>query len=160
MEVWKDIEGYEGRYQISDQGRVKSLTTGSILKTFLCGSGYPEIVLTKHRKRQPKLIHRLVAEAFIPNPESKREVNHKDGNKHNNDVSNLEWVTPSENQRHSRKVLGAKSFQRKVVCVELQRTFDSIKAASDALGLKSPLIWKCCNGTQVTTGGYHWRYAE
>ena len=158
MEVWKDINGYEGLYQVSNKGRVRN--TQSILKTFECGSGYREIILTKCHKRTPKLIHRLVAEAFLPNTESKREVNHKDGNKHNNDVSNLEWVTPSENQSHSRKVLGSKSFQRRVICEELQQTFESIKEASDAFGLKSPLIWKCCNGKQITTGGYHWRYAD
>lgn len=158
MEVWKDIDGYEGRYQISNKGRVRNAE--SILKTFECGSGYCEIILTKCRKRTPKLIHRLVAEAFLPNAERKREVNHKDGNKHNNDVSNLEWVTPSENQMHSHRVLGSKSFQRKVVCVELQRTFESIKDAATKLELKSPLIWKCCNGTQRTTGGYHWKYAD
>lgn len=158
MEVWKDIAGYDGLYQISNKGRVRNAR--SILKTFVCGSGYSEIILTKNRKRKPKLIHRLVAEAFLLNPVGKREVNHKDGNKLNNDVGNLEWVTPSENQAHSRRVLGAKSFQRKVVCVELQRTFNSLKEASTTMGLKLPLIWKCCNGTQVTTGGYHWRYAN
>jgi len=158
MEVWKDVADYEGLYQISNQGRVRNAE--SVLKTFVCGSGYREIILTKHRKRTPKLIHRMVAEAFLPNPDGKQEVNHKDGNKFNNDVSNLEWVTPSENQRHSRMVLGAKSFQRSVVCVELQRTYESIAKAATDLGLKSPLIWKCCNGTQRTTGGYHWRYAE
>ena len=160
MEQWKDIAGYEGRYQVSTKGRLKNSTTGIILKTFTCGSGYLEIILTKKGKRQPKLIHRLVAEAFIPNPESKREVNHKDGDKHNNDVSNLEWATPSENQKHSRAVLGNKSFQRRVLCVELHRTFDSLTSAAKELGLKKPLVWKCCNGKQVTTGGYHWRYAD
>ena len=158
MEVWKDIKGYEGLYQVSNKGRVRNMER--VLKTFECGSGYSEIILSKHQMRTPKLIHRLVAEAFLPNTESKREVNHKDGNKHNNDVDNLEWVTPSENQQHSRRVLGAKSLQRKVICEELQQMFESIKEASDALGLKSPLIWKCCNGKQITTGGYHWRYAD
>lgn len=160
MEQWKDVDGYEGRYQISSKGRLKSSATGAILKTFMCGSGYHEIILTKSGNRKPKLIHRLVAEAFIPNPENKREVNHKDGNKHNNDVCNLEWVTPSENQKHSRSVLGNKSYQRKVLCVELHRTFDSLTAAAKELGLKKPLVWKCCNGKQETTGGYHWRYVD
>lgn len=169
MENWKDILGYEGRYQVSDNGRVKGLPIDEkhckrseeiILKTFVCGAGYQEVLLYRNNQRKPKLVHRLVAEAFIPNPDGKREVNHKDGNKHNNDASNLEWVTPSENQQHSRKVLNSQSFKRKVLCVEMGKTFESIKQAATTLGLKSPLIWKCCNGTQGTTGGYHWQYAD
>lgn len=160
MELWKDIEDYEGQYEISSEGRVANKRTGKVLKTFVCGSGYSEIILTKGSQRKPKLIHRLVAEAFIPNPEGKREVNHKNGDKFDNDISNLEWATPSENQRHSRRVLGSKSYQRSVLCVELGRTFVSIRAAANEFGLKSPLIWKCCNGFQITTGGYHWQYAD
>lgn len=168
-EVWKDIKGYEGRYQVSNLGRVKSLPIDEkfckrpeeiILTPFLCGSGYYEVTLYYQKRRKPKLIHRLVAETFIPNPDDKKEVNHKDGNKLNNDASNLEWVTPSENQQHSRKVLKSQSHKCKVICVETGESFDSIKDASDKYGLKSPLIWKCCNGKQNTTGGYHWRYKE
>ena len=167
-EVWKDIDGYEGLYQISNLGRVKSLARNemfckrpeTILKPFLCGSGYQEIILTKNAERKPKLIHRLVAEAFVPNTDGRREVNHKDGNKGNNVVANLEWVTPSENQKHSRKVLNAQSFKRKVVCVESSVEYESITEAADKNGLQSTLIWKCCNGTQRTTGGYHWKYAD
>ena len=110
MEVWKDIKGYEGRYQVSNNGRVKSLpinekyckrTDEIILKPFMCGSGYQEVILKINGQRKPKLIHRLVADAFIPNPTNKKEVNHKDGNKFNNDYTNLEWVSSSENIRHS-----------------------------------------------------------
>lgn len=168
MEVWKDIKGYEGRYQVSNTGRIKGLPIDEkfckkreevILKTFMCGSGYQEVILSIHGKRTPKLIHRLVAEAFISNPEGKKEVNHKDGDKCNNNVNNLEWVTPSENQAHSRSVLGYQSFKRKIVCEETGEVFDSIKDAADKHGLWTTLIWKCCNGKQNTTGGYHWRYA-
>jgi hypothetical protein len=167
-EEWKDISGYEGLYQISNHGRVKSLERNekfckrpeSILKTFLCGSGYQEIILKNKEGRKPKLIHRLVAEAFIPNEEGKREVNHKDGNKTNNEVSNLEWVTPSENQSHSHKVLKVQSFKRKVICVESGEKYESIKEAAEKNNLQTTLIWKCCNGTQKTTGGYHWKYAD
>jgi hypothetical protein len=168
MEEWKDIEGYEGLYQISNLGRVKSLPRNDkfykraeeiILKTFKCGSGYQEVILHKDRKRKPKLIHRLVAEAFILNQKNRREVNHKDGNKANNTVSNLEWVTPSENQRHSIDVLkNTRSKTKKVICVETNEVFLSLKSASDKYNLKAPLIWKCCNNKQRTTGGYHWEY--
>lgn len=158
MEVWKDIEGYEGRYQISNRGRVKSIAKGIVMRTFLCGSGYEEVILSVKRKRKPKLIHRMVAEAFVPNPDCKREVNHKDGNKLNNDFTNLEWVTPSENIRHSYGVLKNKGYTRKVACLETDEVFDSLNEAAEKYGLQVPLIWKCCNGRQKTTGGYHWRY--
>ena len=169
MEVWKDIPGYEGKYQISNRGRVKSLprnekfckrSTAIILKTFTCGSGYQEVILKDHGRRKPHLIHRMVATAFVPNPEGKEEVNHKDGNKDNNDCTNLEWVTPRENIRHSFDELEHKLNTRSVVCVETGEVFGSIKAAADTKGLQLPLIWKCCNGRQQTTGGYHWKYEE
>lgn len=170
MEVWKDVKGYEGRYQISNRGRVKSLpidekfckrTEEVIMRTFTCGSGYQEVIFTSRRKRKPMLIHRMVAEAFIANPDEKKEVNHKDGNKMNNDVTNLEWVTPSENIRHSYDVLLNKPpHTRKVTCIETKEVFVSIKEAADRYGLLVPLIWKCCNGMQKTTGGFHWEYAE
>lgn len=170
MEKWMDIKGYEGRYQISNLGRVKSLPIDEkfckrneevILKPFVCGSGYYEVILRQNGKRKPKLIHRLVAETFIPNPHGKKEVNHKDGNKYNNEMSNLEWVTSSENQLHSIKVLNnSLGKKREVVCVETGEVFESLKKASEKYGLQLPLIWKCCNGKQVTTGGYHWEYKE
>ena len=169
MEIWKDIPCYEGKYQISNKGRVKSLPRNErfckrseeiILKTFVCGSGYHEVLLYKNRKRKPMLIHRMVAEAFVLNPTGKGEVNHKDGDKFNNEYTNLEWVTPKENIRHSYDVLEHKTIGRKVLCVETNEVFDSLKEAADKYGLQLPLIWKCCNGKQHTTGGYHWSYKE
>ena len=169
MEVWKDIPGYEGKYQISNMGRVKSLPrnekfckrpTEVILKTFICGSGYQEVILKDNGTRKPKLIHRMVAESFVPNPSGKEEVNHKDGDKDNNRYTNLEWVTPRENIRHSYDVLSHKTNGKRVECVETGETFDSLKEAANKYGLQLPLIWKCCNGRQKTTGGYHWRYKE
>ena len=169
MEVWKDIPSYEGKYQISNKGRVKSLPRNEkfckrseevILKAFACGSGYQEVILRNNGKRKPKLIHRMVAEAFVPNPAGKGEVNHKDGNKDNNEHSNLEWVTPKENIKHAYDVLEHKRLGRKVLCVETKEVFDSLKDAADKKGLQLSLIWKCCNGKQHTTGGYHWAYKE
>lgn len=169
MEVWKDIEGYEGKYQVSNMGRIKSLPRNEkfckrseevILKTFVCGSGYQEVILSSNGCRKPKLIHRMVAEAFVPNPKQKREVNHRDGNKFNNVYTNLEWVTPRENIQHSYDILQNKAHSRSVVCVETNEKFCSLKEAASKFGLQLPLIWKCCNGKQDTTGGYHWRYAD
>ena len=109
MENWKDIKGYEGIYQISKIGMVKSLAgTGSgkrphdsMMNTFGNGNGYAYVTLTKNKKRRNHYIHRLVAEAFVSNPESKPQVNHIDCNKKNNTWNNLEWVTPKENMRHA-----------------------------------------------------------
>lgn len=95
-----DIKGYEGIYKISKDGKVWSGLSrryiGSDVK-----NAYTIVDLRKEGKQHIKTVHRLVAEHFIPNPENLREVNHKDGNKHNNDVSNLEWVTSSQNTKHS-----------------------------------------------------------
>lgn len=95
-------------YRISSEGKVRSVITGKVLKTFLCTSRsnhHPreKISLYKNGKSFKKLIHRLVAEAFIPNPEKKPQVNHKDGNPLNNNLSNLEWVTQKENVEHAVK---------------------------------------------------------
>lgn len=106
-EIWKPICGYEDRYEVSDRGRVRSLNyhrTGEIkeLKTRVDRYGYLCISLPMEGNRRKHFtIHRLVAIAFIPNPDNKPEVNHKDGNKKNNYPSNLEWVSMKENQRHA-----------------------------------------------------------
>lgn len=99
----KEIEGYEGRYYITDNGDVFNIKRSSKLSPSVSSTaGYLKISLTNSSGARPTyLLHRLVAMAFIPNPENKREVNHKDGNKANNHVSNLEWATPSENIKHA-----------------------------------------------------------
>ena len=116
-ERWKDVVGYEGLYQVSNLGRVKSLdrtllgknsieykVRGKIRKISCIGKGYQKIQLSKEGNSKNFLIHRLVAQAFIPNPENLPIVNHIDGNTHNNHVSNLEWVTQSENINHAIKI--------------------------------------------------------
>lgn len=113
MEVWKDIVGYEGLYQVSNLGRVKSLKRNKannygkvperVLKQQINkkSGGYSQASLCKEGKYKVFFIHRLVARAFIHNPDNKPVVNHKDGNKHNNCVGNLEWCTQKENVLHS-----------------------------------------------------------
>lgn len=107
-ERWKDIDGYEGMYQVSDRGRVKSLNyrcTGreGFLSQAVAKIGYPVVVLCKDKIQKMYYVHRLVAKAFLDNPQRKPEVNHIDGNKENNFVENLEWATYAENQRHACK---------------------------------------------------------
>jgi hypothetical protein len=106
MEIWKDVVGYEGKYKVSSLGRIKSSpkpkrTTEKILKPLPNKVGYLMVDLGDGVKIKRFLTHRLVAEAFIPNPCNKEQVNHIDGVKGNNVLSNLEWVTRSENQKHS-----------------------------------------------------------
>ena len=107
-EIWKDIVGYEGIYEISNLGRIrtfnyKNTNNVEIMKNFIDGSGYIKISLCKNGIKKQYFIHRLVAQAFIPNLKNKRTVNHKDGNKLNNCVGNLEWVTCEENIHHAWK---------------------------------------------------------
>lgn len=115
MEQWKDIKGYEGLYQVSNYGRVKSLTyrkcvhgirtisnANIVLSPFDNGNGYLTISLTRNQKRKNFYVHRLVAENFINNPNKFNVVNHKDFNRKNNKVENLEWCTQKYNTNHAR----------------------------------------------------------
>lgn len=104
MEEWKDIIGYENLYQVSSYGRIRNVRTNRILKPFnIARNKYAGIALIKDNKKTTARINRLVATAFIDNPENKPCVNHKDYDKHNNRVDNLEWVTYSENNIYSLK---------------------------------------------------------
>ena len=104
-EIWRWISGFEGLYQISNFGRVKSFsrrgTSKKIIKPWINRQGYLIVDLCKNSKSKHFPVHRLVAQAFIPNPENKPEPNHEDGNKFNNHVSNLKWATKSENIQHA-----------------------------------------------------------
>lgn len=106
-EIWKDIPEFEGHYQVSNLGRVRSIRTSQgtyrerLKKTYLDRNGYENIDLFKQNKQHKHLVHRLVAKAFLPNPSNKPNINHKDAVKHNNVLLNLEWCTQSENLIHA-----------------------------------------------------------
>ena len=165
MEIWKDIKGYPG-YQISNLGRVWSVKSQRCLKPYN-SNGYLKIDLfAANGKRKKEYIHRLVAIAFIDNPDGLPQVNHISGNKQNNCVENLEWVDRSKNMYHSYHDLGNTKgcFTGKtVLCVETNIIYNSLREAADAVGLASISgIKGCCDKTYgyKTAKGYHWEWVN
>lgn len=164
-EEWKEIKGFP-KYSVSNLGKIKNNETGKILKPYRVGGAgnqYPAVDLypKKHIK-----VHRIVALHFIPNPENKREVNHKDGDHFNSSAENLEWVTGSENCKHAYKELGKVRLSgsknpnaRRILRVEDGKTFGSLQEATKAIGLKAHTsISKALKKENLTAGGYHWKY--
>ena len=143
-EIWKDIKGYEGLYQISNLGQVKSLARPINNFNQCCNKdkllkggikrGYRQVILLKDKKRKYASVHRLVAEAFLPNPDKKPQVNHIDGNKKNNRLDNLEWVTASENMKHSYdSKIRVPHQERPVRIVETGEIFKSVKECAEKI---------------------------
>ena len=176
MEIWKDIKGYEGKYQVSNYGRVKSLNyrhTGNekLLKPILQTDGYLYVSLCKPLKRFS--IHRLVAEAFIQNPDNLPEVNHKDENPTNNHVDNLEWCTNKYNINYgSRNKRVSESLSKKVYQYtldgELVKEWKST-AECGRNGFQQQNIVRCCKGGFIRNNkwvnvnqhrGYKWTYEK
>ena len=165
--MWKQIINATN-YEVSDDGQVRNSLSGKILKGRLSKSGYLQvsIKMLDTQKFQNQYIHRLVAEYFIPNEDNKREVNHKDGNKINNNVENLEWVTPSENQIHRQKILGKnKTSNRRIGQFDTQdnfiQSFDSIVDAVKAMNRTSRVnIDSVLQGRRKTAYGFIWRYLD
>ncbi len=182
QEIWKDIPGYEGLYQVSDLGRVKSLeryknNNGGFVKVpekIFNGAprnGYLLVGLSKGGKRKTCAIHRLVAIAFIPNPENKPTVNHINGNKTDNRAVNLEWNTDAENIRHafatglngfehSKNKKGSIPVAQYDTDMNLVRTYPSMMEAERQTGIPNRNIALCCRGKYGRIGGYIWKYAE
>jgi len=178
---WESIKGFEGLYEISDQGRVKSLGKGKStnpnnciargLKLKTTTNGYINCKLLNKGKAHHLLVHRLVALHFIDNPDKKKEVNHKDGDKTNNCIENLEWVTSSENQKHA-YLLGlqkirsganspfSKPIEQRTTTGDLVKIWGSIKEACRELGFNSVGIIGCCKKKKKykTAYGYKWNY--
>ena len=164
-ELWKDIDGYEGLYQVSNLGNVKSLNynrTGKerILKPGNNGLGYLNVLLCKNGKTKTFKIHRLVANAFIPNPYNKPEVNHKDENKTNNCVDNLEWMTSKENNNYgTRNERISKLVLQFTKNGEFVKEWLSMHQIEIELGFANSHISECCNGKRKTAYGYIWKFA-
>lgn len=166
FEVWRDIPGYEGRYQASTYGRIRNKRNDRILSQHKSTKGYCIVSLGEKECK----VHRLVAMAFIPNPSQKAQVNHKDENKENNNVSNLEWATNYENHEYgtrNQRVVSTmiKNGNAKRVIMlnldgEILKSFNSFRSAEQYVGGKSNggNIYACCNNKAKTAYGYRWRY--
>ena len=173
MEVWKDIKGYEGKYQISSYGQIKSLNynnTGNekLLVPILTTGGYLKVVLCKNGKPKPFYIHRLVAINFIPNPDGLPEINHKDEDKVNNNAENLERCTGKYNCNYGTRLeRHGKAMCKKIICLTTGEEFNSIKEASNIYNIEKTNISACCRG-KVKSAGKHpvtgekmiWKFKE
>lgn len=162
---WKVIPGYENLYEVSNHGKIARIDKGfRLLRQRLNGRGYPQVNLSKEGVLYTVAVHRLVAEAFVPNPNHYTEVNHLDENKQNNNASNLEWCTRKHNVNYgSRTEKQSRKISKPVVgysSVGVVR-FPSGIAAAKALSVKSSsCISACRKGKRKTAYGYRWRYAN
>jgi len=185
-EIFKDIAGYEGLYQVSNFGRVKSLKNivkyknnkiyiykERILNLEECKNGYLRINLQKNKKRKHYLLHRLIAQTFIPNPKNKPTVNHINGIKSDNRIENLEWNTRSENTKHAFRIglmkpywLGkfgkdiplSKPVLQYTLNGELIKEWENAKFVERQIGIPSSSICRCCNGIAKTVHNFKWKY--
>lgn len=159
----KDIKGYEGLYAITSCGKVWSYRSKKFLKPRITIYGYERVALYKDGEPKDYSVHRLVAETYIPNPESKPQVNHKNEDKTFNCINNLEWVSILENNTYGTRVERMRKSQlgkhtKKVMCVETNEIFNSISDASISVNRSISAISHCLNGHSKTCGGYHWKY--
>ena len=164
-EIWTDIKDYEGIYQISNMGRVKNIKYNRFLKMGVT-RGYQIVILSKNNKTKSFLVHRLVMKNFCPvNDMDNLQVNHKDENKLNNCLSNLEWMTRKENvnygtgiQRRAESQRFHNSRSKPIRCVETKEEFISIRECERITGIDKASLNRCLHGRQHTAGGYHWEY--
>lgn len=159
-EIWKDCKGYEGKYQVSNLGRVWSIGSQKYLNGSIDKDGYIQVCLTaKNGKAKKERVHRLVALTFLSNPKGLPQVNHIDENKENNCVDNLEWTSIKDNANHgTRNKRISKANSIPVYCFELDKTFYGAREAERELGINHSSIGKACQGKQKTAGGYLWEY--
>ena len=156
IEEFRDIPGYEGMYEVSNLGRVKNVETGRILKPGKDRYGYLKVVLCKNGTRKTIKVHRLVALTFLPNPNNYPEVNHRDEDKTNNTVDNLEWCTRDYNNNYSL----AKPVLQYDLLGNFIREWPSASKVEEETGIWQTSISACCLGRYgfKTAGGYLWKF--
>lgn len=181
---WRHIDTIEGNFEVSDTGLVRNATTGNVLKCRVAKCGYAMAHFRANRKQWLKYVHRLVAMAFIPNPDGKPFVNHIDGDKTNNNVDNLEWVTPKENSIHAYRTGLSSDAVEKMIAATRNRTpercreiaakgikkrmrpvvrndgviYPSIKDAAEAIESTPGCVHNTLSGRYKTTAGYSFSY--
>ena len=176
MEQWKEISGYEGYYEVSNYGNVRSIphkvntksgkqrnSPGRVLAQKITKNGYKQVHLSKGNESHYKSVHRLVASAFVPNPDRLPQVNHKDENKTNNYADNLEWMTASDNCKHGHRndtMVEQRSRSVERLMGDVTVTYNSIHSAAEETGVSAAHICQCRRGERETTGGTRWRYAD
>lgn len=162
MEVWKEIKDYEGLYWISNFGKVKSNKKVLSIPN-RNNSKYLQIILYKKGKRSTKLIHRLVAESFISNPNNLPQVNHIDENPKNNHVSNLEWCTCEYNNNYGTiKARSSAGHKKPIIQLDLNDNviaeFQSATDAANILGFERKNICACCNNKRKSANNFKWKF--
>lgn len=159
IEIFKDIEGYKGLYQVSNLGNIKSLKfrKEKTLKPKKDKDGYLMVNLYKEKKPKTFKVHRLVAQAFIENPNNLPEVNHKDEDKTNNHVTNLEWCDRKYNINYGTAI---QRISKQVLCLETGKIYPSANEVQRQLGFAQGNISACCNGRIKQAYGFHWKYVE
>lgn len=166
-EIWCPIKGYEGLYGVSDKGRVKSIGYGKerILKPQRTTDGYLRVGLRKNREQKCYLVHRLVAQTFIPNPDNLPQVNHKDEDKENNSVQNLEWCSSKYNanfgtrtQRQSEKL--SKPVLQYSKSGAFVKEWKSTHDVKRNLGYSNGYISSCCNGRYKSAYNFIWKFKD
>lgn len=181
MEIWK-ITNYSQEYMVSNQGRVKSLKRGKehIMTPYIGKNGYYVLTFYINRKTKIVYLHRLIAEAFIPNPQSKKCIDHIDGNPRNNDIENLKWATHKENMNNPVSIKRMKTAERPtitqkaksllsehycyeahdkpVLCITTGKLYKSAAQAMRETGVGKHIV-DCCKGRRNYCGGLQWKYA-
>ena len=161
FETFVKVVGFEN-YEVSNLGKVRNIKSGKVLKPHLNHKGYLKHHLSKNNKLKELFLHRIIATAFIDNPEGKPCVNHIDENKLNNDLSNLEWCTVKENNVHGTRIKRvAEKLSQKVIQLDLNgnvlNEFESMVQAGQETGVSRSNISSCCNGKLKSAGGYKWK---
>ena len=165
-EIWKPIKGYEGLYEVSNLGRVKSIRFGKerILKPGTDKRGYLHVVLSKNNKQKTHKVHRLVMEAFIPNTDNLPCVNHKDEDKTNNVDTNLEWCDAKYNQNYGTRIERiAEKLSKTVLQYDLEGNFIrewKSSAECGRNGFNQGAVAACCRGERQQAYGYKWVYKK